>query len=140
MLLFRQFPLSSMVSQTETRDSPAAEFMNIMSNGMLFPDKGKRMKTTSSITLTLCCTLLAGCQSEPAHSPQDSVDRCNTSAVEKLVGEQANPELLDRARRESGATVARIIRPGDVVTLEYNAHRLTLTTDEALIVQQVGCG
>lgn len=101
------------------------------------------MKTTSSITLTLCCTILAGCQSsspEPAHSPHGSANRCDTSVAEKFVGEQASPELLDRARRESGATVARLIRPGDIVTLEYNAHRLTLTTDEALTVQRVSCG
>lgn len=100
------------------------------------------MKTTYSITLTLCCTLLVGCQSssEPTHSSQGSADRCNISAVEKLVGEQASPELLDQARRESGAMVARIIRPGDIVTLEYNADRLTLTTDEALVVQRVSCG
>jgi len=109
----------------------------------MFPKQGKRMKTTCSISLALCCTILAGCQSsspEPAHSPHGSADRCDTSVVEKLVGEQASPELLDRARRESGATVARIIRPGDIVTLEYNAHRLTLTTDEALTVQRVSCG
>ncbi len=98
------------------------------------------MKTTCSITLMLCCTLLAGCESLRTPAPQGSGDQCNASAVEKFVGEQASPDLLDRARRESGATVARILRPGDIVTLEYNAHRLTLTTDEAQIVQRVSCG
>lgn len=89
-------------------------------------------------SMTLCCIVLTGCQS--ATTPQGSADRCNASAVEKFVGKRANPDLLDRARRESGATVARILRPGDIVTLEYNAHRLTLTTDEAQIIQRVSCG
>jgi hypothetical protein len=48
--------------------------------------------------------------------------------------------MLDQARRETGAAMARILRPGDIVTMEYKAQRLTLTTDDALVIQRLGCG
>lgn len=102
------------------------------------------MKDFRSIgLLALCAAVLAGCQSassEPDSSPRNSSGQCNDGAVQGLVGKQANPELLDQARRESGAAIARILRPGDIVTLEYNAQRLTLSTDDTLVIQRLNCG
>ncbi|MCQ4313366.1 I78 family peptidase inhibitor [Pseudomonas stutzeri] len=101
------------------------------------------MQAIRSIALMLLSSALIGCQSqlpEPMQGSNGTAGRCNASAVQKLVGEQASPELLDQARHQSGATIARILRPGDVVTLEYNDQRLTLSTDETLKIQRIGCG
>ena len=102
------------------------------------------MRAIPLIAAMWCSSILLGCQSsapEQAQAPGDAAaDRCTASAVEKLVGEKATPALLDQARRESGASTARILRPGDVVTLEYNPGRLNLTTDDTLEIQQVHCG
>lgn len=98
------------------------------------------MQLIHSATLLMCGAFLVGCQPSPPERAQESGDRCNASAVQKYVGERATPALLDQARHESGASVARVLRPGDVVTLEYNAQRLSLSTDEALEIQQVSCG
>ncbi|WP_181298728.1 I78 family peptidase inhibitor [Pseudomonas sp. Q2-TVG4-2] len=101
------------------------------------------MQAIRSTALMLYSAILFGCQSspsEPVQTPGESVGQCNASALQKLIGERASPALLDQARRQSGAAVARILRPGDIVTLEYNAQRLTLTTNEALEIQRVNCG
>jgi len=101
------------------------------------------MQAIRSTALILYSAILIGCQSspsEPVQAPEDTAGQCDASAVQKLVGEQASPALLDQARRESGAAVARILRPGDIVTLEYNTQRLTLTTDEALGIRRISCG
>lgn len=101
------------------------------------------MQAIRSTALMLYSVILLGCQpssSDSAQTSQNIAGRCNASAVQELVGKNASPALLDQARRQSGAAVARILRPGDVVTLEYNAQRLTLTTDESLEVQRIGCG
>ncbi len=93
--------------------------------------------------LALCAAALTGCQSAPSElgsSPRNASGQCNAEAVQGLVGKQADPETLDQARRESGAAIARILRPGDIVTLEYNAQRLTLSTDHALVIQRLNCG
>ncbi|MCG6540069.1 peptidase inhibitor I78 family protein [Pseudomonas sp. KSR10] len=101
------------------------------------------MQAIRSITLMLYGAILLGCQSSTSDSmqtPQDTTGRCNAGAVQALVGKHASPALLEQARQQSGAAIARILRPGDVVTLEYNAQRLTLTTDESLEIQRIGCG
>ena len=92
-------------------------------------------------TLVFLTSMLIACQFQPAlQESKDQAGLCNASAVQTLLGEQASPELLDQARRESGAPVARIVRPGDVVTLEHNEQRLTLATDETFEIQRISCG
>lgn len=101
------------------------------------------MQAIRSTALMLYSAILIGCQSSPSEPVQtsgESAGQCNASALQKLIGERASPALLDQARRQSGAAVARILRPGDIVTLEYNAQRLTLTTNDASEIQRVNCG
>jgi len=92
--------------------------------------------------LMACSSTLFGCQPPPntAQVTGGSSSQCDASLIRTFVGEQASPELLDQARRKSKAATARIVRPGEVVTLEYNAQRLTLTTDESLKIQRISCG
>jgi hypothetical protein len=92
-------------------------------------------------TLALITSLL-GCQLQ-AGAPQHEINaggRCNASAVSHLVGETADPATLDQARTQSGAETARIVRPDQMITQEYNERRLTLSTDEKLKIQRVRCG
>lgn len=100
------------------------------------------MQIPRPLALLLLASTLIGCQSQRSESlpPLDPAGRCNASAVQDLIGEQASPALLDQARQRSGAKVARILRPDEVVTLEYNDQRLTLVTDESLEIQRIGCG
>ncbi len=102
------------------------------------------MQTAPSIALmALCAAALIGCQSTPSGTgpnSQTTSGLCNADVVRDLIGKQANPEILDKARIESGAAIARILRPGDIVTMEYNAQRLTLSTDNALVIKRVNCG
>lgn len=102
------------------------------------------MRAIPLIAAMWCGSVLLGCQSSSPERTQDpgsaTTNRCTASAVDELIGQKATPALLDQARQESGASIARILRPGDVVTLEYNAGRLNLTTDDALVIQQAYCG
>lgn len=85
---------------------------------------------------------LFGCQLQSG-APQPAPDlsgQCNASAVSHLIGEHANPTILDQARTQSGAETALIVRSDDIVTQEYNERRLTLSTDEELKIQHVKCG
>lgn len=90
--------------------------------------------------LALCGCTLIGCQTGPGTMTPGAADACNASAAQAVIGKHATPELLDQARRDAGAAVARLLRPGDVTTLEYKQHRLTLRADKDLTIQQVGCG
>ncbi|CJK56817.1 Peptidase inhibitor I78 family [Streptococcus pneumoniae] len=97
-------------------------------------------------SIALGAALASGCQTTA--TPDDNAQqantqqhgKCNSEAVSNLVGKVATPELLEQARDKAGADVARILRPDDVVTLEYNSQRLNLNTDANLTIERVSCG
>lgn len=95
-------------------------------------------------------TLLAGCSS---HETQDSPaassttsgtvsssGRCNSDAVQDLVGKALSPALAEEGRQRAGAQVVRVVRPQDPMTMDFNSQRLTITTSASLVVQTATCG
>nr|WP_272886206.1 I78 family peptidase inhibitor [Stutzerimonas kunmingensis] len=87
---------------------------------------------------------MTGCQTTstaPSNSsPTESVGQCNADAVASLTGQTVTPEILERAREQSGAITARVLRPDDIVTLEYNSQRLNIYTDKDMTIERIGCG
>ncbi|MGN6817705.1 MAG: I78 family peptidase inhibitor [Sphingomonas sp.] len=65
---------------------------------------------------------------------------CSAKGLGDLVGRYATPSLVDRAKRQAGASVARVLRPGQVVTMEYLNGRLNVNVDEKNRVKSFGCG
>ncbi len=47
---------------------------------------------------------------------------------------------LEKARQQANAERVRVVAPGMVVTLEYDAQRLTLYTDEQGRIKLISCG
>lgn len=100
--------------------------------------------------LFVVLTAISGCSStsestqasaEPAPADASGGDlRCNASAAQYAVGKVASPALLDEAKTKSGAGIARVLTPSDMVTLEYRSERLNLNTDDSLKVIRVNCG
>ena len=81
----------------------------------------------------------------PAEEPvaEDTVagaDDCNVEPVENLVGQMYTPELGEQARVTAGARVERALRPGQIVTMEFRADRLSFTLDEKGRISRVTCG
>lgn len=94
-------------------------------------------------SLLLAGLVMAGCSSNqfvPSASNEPAVRGCDAGSVKHLVGKTASPDVLEQARSQAGAETARILRPNDVVTLEYNSQRLNLGTDDALVIQRINCG
>ena len=52
----------------------------------------------------------------------------------------AGKELLEQARKASGAQIARVLKPTDMITLEYRSERLNLNADDKGVVTRVNCG
>jgi hypothetical protein len=67
-------------------------------------------------------------------------DACNAEPVQNLVGELYTPELGEQARVTAGAGVERALRPGQIVTMEFRADRLSFTLDEKGRISRVSCG
>jgi hypothetical protein len=49
-------------------------------------------------------------------------------------------QLENDARARSGAKVVRVVRPGQMVTMEFNTERLTIEVDGSGRVIRVRCG
>ncbi|WP_434577637.1 hypothetical protein J3P95_09815 [Pseudomonas sp. Z5-35] len=99
----------------------------------------------ASLCTLLAAALLSGCSSTSESTPEPvasgtSDSRCAAKAAEFAIGKQASPQLLEQARTSAGAQYARILKPNDMVTLEYRSDRLNLNTDAGLVVNRVSCG
>lgn len=75
-----------------------------------------------------------------AEAPGPDGDGCNAESLQRLVGEVYTPELGEEARVTAGARVERALRPGQIVTMEFRADRLTFMIDEKGRISTVSCG
>ncbi|MGD9551300.1 MAG: I78 family peptidase inhibitor [Burkholderiaceae bacterium] len=90
--------------------------------------------------------LLAGCAAPfdqgnaafPSPGPRGGV--CNAGPAQAVIGKQGTASVVEQARVLSGAAMARVLRQGQAVTLEFNAERLNLTVDAQGRITAVRCG
>ena len=85
-------------------------------------------------------TALAGCVQDhttpgPPAGPSGP-DQCGAVDLQDLVGRPASDfEALQWTKHP-----VRIVRPGDMVTLDYSATRLTIWTDDGDNISRLSCG
>lgn len=96
------------------------------------------------------CVGLAACAATP---PQDKVKtapeepapapaarQCDATPLGWAVGQVADDALIARAQKESGASSVRVLRPGMMVTQEFNGMRLNIRVDTERKVLATTCG
>jgi hypothetical protein len=93
-----------------------------------------------SAALALALALGACIPAPPQSAPPPPSGQCDAAPAAGLVGREATAELVAEARRLSGARQARVIRPGQMVTMEYSADRLNLYLDDRNRVERLACG
>lgn len=65
---------------------------------------------------------------------------CDAAPAQFAVGQASTSTVIESARARSGAQIARILRPGQMVTKEFNAQRLNLEVDANGRIVSVRCG
>ncbi|WP_440107661.1 I78 family peptidase inhibitor [Acidovorax sp. BL-A-41-H1] len=65
---------------------------------------------------------------------------CNAQPAQFAVGQSSTATVMESARVRSGAQMARILRPGQMITKEFNAQRLNLEVDGTGRIIAVRCG
>lgn len=75
-----------------------------------------------------------------AVAPAGEEVACNAEPAQRFVGEIYTPELGEEARVAASARVQRALRPGQIVTMEFQFDRLTLTLDESGRISAASCG
>ena len=109
------------------------------------------MKVSSipALAACLCSILLAGCTSAPGGrtavappwaTPGPRGGVCHAAPAQGAIGKQGTASVIEQARVASGAAMARLLRPNQVVTQEFNAERLNLLLDANGRITAVRCG
>ena len=123
------------------------------------------MRICSSIFLSLGAALLvAGCSTFSPQGPASSSsaqaaskpappvpepigkttappgDICDAKPAQGVLGQQPTVKVIEQARVRSGARMARVLRPGQMVTKEFDQQRLNLELDASGKIIAVRCG
>lgn len=93
------------------------------------------------VGLAVSAAVLSGCAGVGLPGAAPAAPRaCDASAAQFALGKSFGPELERDVRARSGASVVRWLSPGQAVTMEFNAARLSLTLDGRGQVVKAACG
>jgi hypothetical protein len=101
-----------------------------------------RLPILSALAFTTILVLSA-CGIAPSASQLPAAPvagRCNAAPAQFAVGRNADAALENEARTRAGAKTVRVLKPNQIVTMEFNAERLNLSVDDAGRVTRVACG
>ena len=92
----------------------------------------KKALLAAALALTSCAPV--------APLPGVPTGECSANGLGNLVGGPATPALVNRAKRRAGASVVRVLKPGQIVTMEYLNGRLNVNVDDRNRVKSFTCG
>jgi hypothetical protein len=66
---------------------------------------------------------------------------CNADAAKPAaMGKVATAAVLEQARIDAGARMSRVLKPGQMVTMEYAEGRLNVDVDASNVIINLRCG
>jgi hypothetical protein len=92
-------------------------------------------------TILIAALALGACATtKPNDSAPALADSCDTSILAALVGKPFSAAVEAEAKKQSGLTNVRVIRPGMAVTMDFRPDRLNIDIDEKGVVTGFRCG
>lgn len=73
-------------------------------------------------------------------SPSEPEQQCNATAARGAIGKVATAAVVEQARIDAGAQIARTLKPGQMVTMEYHYSRLNIDVDANNVILNLRCG
>jgi hypothetical protein len=108
---------------------------------------------TTSLALTACATPAeppassskppppeASPPRHPEPAPGEPTMECDATNTGWAVGKDADATLVERIKSETGSTRARVLKPGQMVTMEFRGDRVNIDVDNNNRVTNVRCG
>lgn len=100
-----------------------------------------------ALPAALAACPLSGCVSAPADdapAPSPPADAptlaCEAGQADWATGQTADAGLVARVQADTHSRSARVLHPGQVVTMEFNAQRVNVHVDAANRVTRITCG
>lgn len=79
----------------------------------------------------------------PERAPQSAPGmdgKCDAKAAQAYVGQTASADVAAQAKTAAGANTVRMLKPGQMVTMEFRAGRLNLDVDANNVITSARCG
>ena len=96
-----------------------------------------------ALSLSLTLALAACATPPPVHDggplPPEQAG-CNPEAAGGAIGHEATAAVVEQARIDAGARVARVLHPGQAVTMEYMEGRLNIDVNARNAIVGLRCG
>ena len=95
-----------------------------------------------NLALVAAFGALAACATVPADGDppvRDPEGSCRAEPGQRFIGTRATAEVGGQMLAATGATILRWVPPRTAVTMDFNANRLTVSYDDAMIITQVSC-
>lgn len=96
----------------------------------------------AAVVLTACSSTPIGPSKSPSADKQAprALQRCDQAGAQWAVGKTNTEHNINEARQRAGAYMARVLRPGQPTTREFNAERLNLEVDATGRIIAARCG
>lgn len=96
------------------------------------------------LTLALGVMTLPACTASPPTMSDPTPPQtagCNADAAKpSAMGKVATAAVLEQARIDAGARMSRVLKPGQMVTMEYAEGRLNVDVDDSNTIINLRCG
>jgi len=76
----------------------------------------------------------------PGAANDDQSATCDLAAVQYAVGESFDEAKVSQLQSESSARRVRVLRPGDMATMDHRPDRLNIHLDEQDMIEELRCG
>ncbi len=90
--------------------------------------------------LLAAALLFAGCTPVAMRGEHGAPRECRNEPLKGFIGRPGDAGAIEGARRASGARSVRVLRPGEAMTTDFRADRLTIVVDEHRLISQASCG
>ena len=99
------------------------------------------MRNAMSLSLASAAVLgLAACATPPAVAPAPGTLACVAEAGAWAVGKPVSDDLVAQVISDTHSRTARVVRPGEAVTMDFRGDRVNLMLDLHDKVDRVTCG
>jgi hypothetical protein len=65
---------------------------------------------------------------------------CDAQPVQNLIGTRLTPDVESKIRQASSSSKTRVLKPGEVMTMEYDPRRINLILDQQGALSALRCG
>jgi hypothetical protein len=78
--------------------------------------------------------------SAPSPPPSPEPADCDAQRAGFVIGDEATAATVQRATSAAGASISRVVHPGEAITMEFNPDRLTIRVNQRNRIVNLTCG